>query len=411
VGTGNRVLSQVYVSVKHLFRNKGTFFWVIVFPVLFYWLMASIFTSSHGFSVKVGIYNSDVGGKLGNNTINLGKVLLSQLNSSKVFKVVIYNDKESLIRAVKRGNVNVGMIIPSNFTESVLSMSSPTVSVLTVKTEWSNYTVQALFGFLKSFSGHLKERFVQKVKIYMESLPSEESNIIIKWLEFIKSPIKFEVNAITPPLLATPGGLRAFFAIGIIGIETLFIGLSVGVSSIIDMKRDGTLRVLLASPMRRWEVLLSFTLAALIYVGISASTIFLFSEATGATYNMSLSDALITAFLLFVGALSSIALGLLLAPLARSNEAAMAIVNGVAFPVMFLGGFFIPRSSIPEYLRFFADYYPLSTIIESIRRMLIYDVPLSEVLQRAMPAIVTTVALYAIGVVVFNKLISRAVEE
>ena len=89
----------------------------------------------------------------------------------------------------------------------------------------------------------------------------------------------------------------------------------------------------------------------------------------------------------------------------------MAIGNMIALPVMFLGGFTIPKFVLPASIRAFSDIYPLSIAIEAIRDMLTYGKPPTTTITAAMPAIIATIIIYAIGLFIFNKLIARAAEE
>jgi len=413
MGSLSRILAEAYVSVKGIFRYKGALFWIVVFPLLFYGLMVGIWGNPSVNPVKLGVYNADQAVMLDNGTsVRMGDILLKSMNESKLFKITLYNTSDSLVEAVKSGRVDVGLVIPANFTQSIFSMETPTLTILALKTNWVEYNVQVTTGFISAFGDQLRQRFVEQAKTYsLPYLPENISNFVVKWFNFIEKPLSIETRTFTPPLLATKEGIRAYYAIGIIGIETLFIGLSVGATSIIDMKREGTLRVILASPMKRWELLASFTLSTLVAVGISSIAIFLFSKLLGADYNISLTAGLATILLLTVGALFTIGLGLLLAPLAKSQEAAMAIVNMIAFPVMFLGGFTIPKFVLPAGIRAFADIYPLSIAIESIRDMLTYGRAPITAIMAAMPAIIATIVIYAIGLIIFNKLIARAAEE
>lgn len=413
MGSLSRILAEAYVSVKGIFRYKGALFWIVVFPLLFYGLMVGIWGNPSVNPVKLGVYNADEAVVLDNGTsVSMGDILLKSMNESKLFKITLYSDMDSLTEAVKNGTVDVGLIIPANFTQTIFSMETPTLTIAALKTNWVEYNVQVTSGFISAFGDQLRQRFVEQAKIYsLPHMPGNITNIVVRWFDFIEKPLNVETETITPPLLATKEGLRAYYAIGIIGIETLFIGLSVGATSIIDMRREGTLKVILASPMRRWELLASFTLSTLVAVGISSIAIFLFSKVLGADYNISLTAGLTTVLLLVVGALFTIGLGLLLAPLAKSQEAAMAIVNMIAFPVMFLGGFTIPKFVLPASIRAFADIYPLSIAIEAIRDMLTYGKPPTTAITAAVPAIIATIIIYAVGLIVFNKLVARAAEE
>ncbi len=156
-----------------------------------------------------------------------------------------------------------------------------------------------------------------------------------------------------------------------VGVEALFIGFFSGAMVINERKRTGTLQVILSSPMRDWDLLASDTLAALAMVGLSAAAVVSVSLATGAKYTVDASSIAVSALILVAGTLFTIGLGLLIAPLAKTPEGASALVNTIAFSVMFAGGIAIPVFILPESLQVFAEYWPLCRAVVSVRRLLL----------------------------------------
>ena len=408
MGSGWRVLSQLYVAVKGLFRHKGAVFWIIVFPILFYTLMVAIWGSPSYHPVPLGVVDEDAG----DGYYNFSQILLDAMNESHLFKINYYNSTEEMVNAIRRGRVSVGILIPGDFSENITRMEPATLHLYYTRSPWSSYDTGVVSGFISRFSESLRSRALNiSLQYALQYVPENMSSYVREWYGFVEKPVRIVNTSYTPEMLATKEGIRAFYAIGMIGVEILFIGLSAGVFAIIDMKREGTLSLLLSSPIRSWEAFISLTLEVLYGVAISALAILLFSLPLGASYHLTMGQALALITLLLVGTLFTIGLGLILAPLARSQEAAMAIVNGLAFPIMFIGGLVIPDFVLPSYLRSFAKYYPLSMSIKAIRDMTIYNATPREALVEAWPAVLATIIVYLLGFMLFNKLIAQAAEE
>jgi ABC-2 type transport system permease protein len=215
---------------------------------------------------------------------------------------------------------------------------------------------------------------------------------------------------IVPPLLATPGGVRAHYALSMIGVEALFIGLFTGAQAVNERKRTGTLAVILSSPMSSWELMAADTLSALTAVGVSALALAAFSLATGAEYRVSTPSLALAVGLLVVGTLFTIGLGLLLAPLAKTPEGANVVVNAIAFPTMFVGGIVIPPFTLPAPLRAFAENWPLGASLEAARHVLLGEATAGEALASITPAVAATIAVYAAGLLVYRKLLAKTIE-
>jgi ABC-2 type transport system permease protein len=328
---------------------------------------------------------------------------MEAMNASGLFNIEVYDSPDRLYDDVKRGEVDVGLWAPSNFSESLSSGEKPVLWVFYVKSEWGDFSYQVVQGFLSAFEDRLRANMIEYASGYAPPQASRR-------LELIADPLNVEVSSETPPLLSTPGGLRAYYALSMVGIEALFIGLFPGAMAINERKRTGTLQVILSSPMRDWELLASDTLAALTMVGLSAAAVVSVSLATGAKYAVDASSIAVSALILVAGTIFTIGLGLLIAPLAKTPEGASALVNAIAFPVMFAGGIAIPVFILPEPLQVFANYWPLSRAVIAVRRLLLNEFTISEALAYSAPAAVASLLVYTLGLFVYKRLLARAVE-
>jgi len=408
VGSLWRVLSEAYAFLKGFTRYKETLFWTVIFPIIFYAIMAGIWGTPNPPTVRVGVYNGDAT----QGPYNMSEALLRAMNSSGVFKVRLYGNASKLKLDVAHGRVDAGVWIPADFTENITRGEASTLGVYYVETKWGGFVGQTLTSFFKAFSDTLRARVVNVSLRYIEDsdMPSSFKSMAIRWMRFIEEPLRVNVSVEKPPLIATSHGLKAYYAISMVAIEALFIGIFSGVEAVNEKKRSGTLRVLLASPMNGWELLAADTLSALAAVGISAVAVILFSLATGARYTAAPTALAVTALLLVVGTLSMIGIGLLLAPLAKTPEGGTVIANAIAFPLMFIGGITIPPFALPKYLRAFAANWPLGKATEAIREALIYNVAPLKALEAGWETIVASLVIYALGALVYQRLLIGMVE-
>ncbi len=66
-------------------------------------------------------------------------------------------------------------------------------------------------------------------------------------------------------------------------------------------------------------------------------------------------------------------IGMLLTPIAKEAESAVAAANAFLFPMMFLSGTFFPVEMMPELLQSFARVLPLYYVNEGLRASMIFD--------------------------------------
>lgn len=73
----------------------------------------------------------------------------------------------------------------------------------------------------------------------------------------------------------------------------------------------------------------------------------------------------VLAIVLALGAIFSI--GLLIAALVRTSGAVQSILGVIFFPLLFLGGLWLPRAQMPAWLRGISDYTPMGAAVEAIQ--------------------------------------------
>ena len=401
------VVGSLYLNLKMLLRYKSTLFWVVVFPILFLGLMTLIFTPREGedrFTLLV--VNQDKG----EGESWLSETLVSVLNSSGVFRVEPAGDIDVVEKAVSNGTANVGLLIPRGFTENVTHLSQVSVTVYERRSQPGvpSPAAQALLGVLSVFEERVRERTVE---VMVNFVPPQQRGEAEAGLRFLANPLEVRDVELTPPLLYTRGGVIAYYALSVVGIQVLFIGLSMGATVQIERKRDGTLKILLSSPLSPGSLFIADVVDLFFFTGISTASVLLAGLLMGANYG--LLDAGEWAAILalaLVGALFSSSLGLLLSLRTRTVEGASMLVNAVAFPTMFLGGLTVPKELLPRWSQAFAEVFPLTRLIDAMRSLTVYGNGLSDTLYYALPGIAASLALAVAGWLTYRRLLQAAVE-
>src|SRR5207245_7955064 len=121
---------------------------------------------------------------------------------------------------------------------------------------------------------------------------------------------------------------------------------------------SGILRRLIATPMRRTDFLVAQVLTRVIMGMVQVALLltiavtFLHFRLAGNVGYLLLSAA--------VGSMVFIALGFVIAGLAKNEDSVPALANIVVLPMMFLSGVFFPVSTVPAWLRIISDRLPLT---------------------------------------------------
>jgi len=162
--------------------------------------------------------------------------------------------------------------------------------------------------------------------------------------------------------------LVAFFAF-------FFIFLLSAVSFLRE-RTTGTLERLMASPLRRGELVLGYLAGFGFFALLQAIVILLFTVfVLKVHYRGNLATIFIVEAVLVVGAVS---LGLLVSAAARNELQAVQFVPIVLLPQVFLSGLLIPIDQLPDYLRPLSAVLPLTYANEALRSVMIKGYELAD---------------------------------
>lgn len=162
--------------------------------------------------------------------------------------------------------------------------------------------------------------------------------------------------------------LIAFFAF-------FFIFLLAAVSFLRE-RTSGTLERLLASPLRRGELVAGYLLGFGLFALLQALVILAFTIAVlKVQYRGNLATIFLVEAVLVVGAVS---LGLAISAFARNELQAVQFVPLVLLPQVFLSGLLVPVDQLPDVLRPIAAILPLTYANEALRSVMIKGYPLGD---------------------------------
>ena len=97
------------VNIKRMLRDPSTIFFVFVFPMLLILVLGASFGG--GFTPKMGVVGDGVG--------PYAQAFVDELVDASDFETITYSDKALLIEDVERGVLQIGVIVPDTYDESL----------------------------------------------------------------------------------------------------------------------------------------------------------------------------------------------------------------------------------------------------------------------------------------------------
>jgi ABC-2 type transport system permease protein len=141
-------------------------------------------------------------------------------------------------------------------------------------------------------------------------------------------------------------------------------------------REQGTLRRIKATAVPMWVFVIGHVTAQLVLVAIQVAVLLTTARLL---YGVGIGPLpAVVVLLLVVGSLCFLALGFLVAGIAKGEQAAMMIGNTIALPQMFLTGIFFPLSQAPEWMQKFALFMPLRYLSQGLREVMTNGASLAD---------------------------------
>jgi ABC-2 type transport system permease protein len=156
---------------------------------------------------------------------------------------------------------------------------------------------------------------------------------------------------------------------GMIGYGAAAIGFGALAMSLVFRREDGTLKRLRATPLPASTYIAATLISIFVSFAIVTALLFVIGLAM---FDASVPDRIGSLLgLIVIGALAFATLGLAGAALVKSDNAAVAVLNGIYLPMTFLSGSFFSPDAFPEFLQRIADVLPLTYYIELVREVML----------------------------------------
>ncbi len=332
-----RIFANLSVDLREFYRNKGTMFWTILFPILLMLLFGFIFGQEGDVSYSLPVQDKD-GGIWATNLTEI-------IDNTEVFDIEVVNPDADPKEYMNDHDANVLLIIPKGYSESInqtliaISMGLPVnntvnLTVLYDPTISSSPTkIQILDSIIQGLNKDLANA-QDTIGIKAETTISEKFNFI------------------------------DFFAPGIIAMSIMATSLFGTVTINTELRQKGVLRKLATTPLSRAEWLLSNIFYQLVMALISATAILLVGVVV---FDLKFQLNIFLPLFVLLNVFSFSGIGMLITKYVKDAESAYAAANAVMFPMMFLAGTFFPLEMMPDFLQKIALVLPLYYVNEGLR--------------------------------------------
>jgi ABC-2 type transport system permease protein len=400
----NQILAITVKDLKVLVRDRAGMVVLFLMPVMFILVMSTAMQNSYDIGgrdnpVELIVVNNDSG--------ELADEVIDALQAVDGIKVITMIDGKRLTQSVVEdmiveGSANVAVVIPEDFSDSVLNavtnedveaavitfIADPTTSTQFLAPvrgsiegfiqERAAYAqmplrIEAGFDEIAAASSPEQAPFVSAVgESFVSAMQSDESklgagNIGVTFEQI--APEAYEVEVFPTSVTQNVPGYTIF---------GVFFIVQVLATSFLGEKQDGTFRRLLVAPLPRTALLLGKVLPYYLINLVQIASMFAIG---GLVFGMELGSAPLAMVLVSLAtSAAATGLGLLVATFGKTPEQVGGLSTMLALTLAAIGGMMVPSFTMPEFMQALGKISPHYWSLTGFQDVLVRGLGTQEVL-------------------------------
>lgn len=351
-----RTLAIAKKVMKELFRDKRTLAMMFVAPVFIMWLMNLMFSASTAVNIKLA-------------TQDLPTSLVTKMDDLDHVSVQTYKDLNQAKKDLADEKV-----------DAVVSYKNGEYQVVYANTDASKTSMTR--------------------QVLRTSIASEGSNQLMARVKQALPQLKLEAKAPEIKESYQYGDKNTSFFTSmipvLIGFVVFFFVFLISGMALLKERTSGTLERLLATPVKRSEIvygyMLSYGLIAILQtaVVVLAAIWLLNVEVVGNLFNVIIVNVVL--------ALVALAFGILLSTLAKSEFQMMQFIPLVIMPQLFFSGI-IPLSSMGDWAQTVGKFLPLTYSGDAMSQIILYGRGIGDVVPNIGVLLIFLIVLTILNIV------------
>lgn len=365
----NQLISFIKKEFYHITRDIRTLFMLLMMPIA----QLMIF----GFAITTEINNTSVVVLDNSKTIESAQ-LIAQVNASKYFNLKGYLTKQEEIQNFFRlGKTKLAIVIPQEFGRDIYHSGKTEIQLIADASDPNEATT--IVNYIQ-----------QIIAQYQQQSINQDGNSSY----VIKSQVKMLYN---PQLKSSYN-----FVPGIMGLVFMLICTMMTSVSIVKEKEEGTMEILLVSPLKPISIILAKVVPYFLISIIDVFSILILS-----VYVLEVPIAgnlFLLFFLCTIFILSTLSLGLLISSVTQTQQAAMIISSmGLLLPTLLLSGLIFPVENMPIILRIISNILPAFWFISAVKDVMIKGLGFFSIWKECLILVGMTIFLLTVSVKMFKN--------
>jgi ABC-2 type transport system permease protein len=321
-------------EIQVLLKEKGTFFWLFLLPILFILMFASIFSNAAS-SIPVNYYDTDQTAQSKDLIGILQKIPGFELKTDSSLPI------EEQIQKIKDGKTSSLLIIPSGY--GALQADKKQVQLQLYRDATADTEVAPILAVLHNVSSEFREGKLHGSLIASGKNEAEITEMLLPPVTITE--IKENATKMDAITQYVPGYTTMF----------VFFIIITMVRNFLKDKDSGMLARLRSTPMKPYHYLVGMWVPNILVVMIQCTVLLTFGKLV---YNLHLGDMLAIAAIVIGLAVCSTGIGLALSMLVRSENQGTAFTQIITMGGAIIGGLWFPYDFMPAFAQAAGKFSP-----------------------------------------------------
>jgi ABC-2 type transport system permease protein len=368
-GSLRRVLAIARKELRQLVRDRLTIAMIVGIPAIQLVLF--------GYAINLDVRGVSTA-VLDRARTTLSRKLVGELEATQTFHVAAQADSETeLVRMLERSEAGAAVVIPPDLDRRLLRGRGAEISILA---DASNPTVAAAVtlageGFGRTLSARIQPFTTGAPAPALRAPPYDRARYGPLPDLVRQEPVRVAVLPFYNPERRT----AVFIVPGLIGVILTMTMMLMTALAVVRERERGTFEFLIATPVRRTELMVGKILPYLLVGHVQVTLILALGALLFAVpIHGSLLD-LGAGSLVFIAAM--LTMGLVISSLARSQFQAMQMSFFFFLPSMLLSGFMFPFEAMPAPAQWIGACLPLTHFLRIVRGILLKGASIESLLR------------------------------
>ena len=343
-----RFLSVVKKEFIHIKRDRASFVIAIMMPIVMM-LLFGYAVNTELSDIKTGILDMSCSKE--------SRELIKSFESSGYFKIDYRsNNIEALKDKMDKGEIHAGLIIPGDYDKKVSSGEKAEVQIIIDGSDPTTARTALSSGIM---------------------IATQKCNVISKeaFIKMGKNVSSGGLDVRTKVLYNPNLSNKNFTIPGLIGLIMQNITILLTAFALVRERERGNIELLIVSPLKSREIILG-KLIPYILIGTFDFILSLFLGVYW--FNVPVKGNMALLLLLGMGfVICSLAIGLLISTIAKTQLQAMQMCILILLPSVLLSGFVFPREAMPRIIQYLGYLLPLTYFLDILRGIILKGVSLS----------------------------------